>query len=116
MLLTVLRIYPDPCEQEGARAFLSGSIGKTRVQPGCIGCSLSIEQDPESILYVELWETEEDLTRRLRSDDYKKILMAMELSAREPQVVVYDVSKQQGLEFIEKVRLSSLDEGSKSGG
>jgi len=104
MYLTMVRIFPHADEMEEVRGFLAGILGPTRVQPGCLGCTLATESDPDALLYMESWQSKDDLLRRLQSDEYAKILATMELSAMKPEVCVYEVINQQGLEMIEKVR------------
>jgi quinol monooxygenase YgiN len=112
MFLTLVRIYPSLNELEAVRAFLMGLVEPTRVQPGCLACTIATESEPDALVYMESWESTDDLLRRLRSDDYSKILAMMELSTRKPDVWVYEVRDPQGLEFIEKIRMGSEEPGS----
>lgn len=109
MFITLIRIFPGGDELEAARGFLVGLLEPTRVQPGCLGCTLATETDPDALLYMESWESIEALLGRFRSDEFTKVLMMMELSTSKPDVCVYEVSNQQGLELIEKVRLASQE-------
>jgi quinol monooxygenase YgiN len=114
MFLTMVRIFPHADEEDAVRVFLAGVLGPTRVQPGCLSCTIATETDPDALLYTESWQSKDDLLRRLKSDEYKKILETMELSTRKPEVCVYEVINQQGLELIEKVRMSNQDAGGTS--
>ena len=109
MFLTMVRIFPHSSDEEAVRGFLAGVLGQTRVQPGCLGCTLATEYEPDAILLTETWQSKEDLLRRLQSDEYAKILATMELSASRPEVCVYEVTGQEGLELIEKVRMAGQD-------
>jgi quinol monooxygenase YgiN len=104
MFLTLVRVYPNSVERESVRRFLLGVLGPTRVQPGCIGCTLASEFEPEALLYMETWESMGDLLRRLQSAEFGKVLEAMESSASEPEFSVFELTNQQGLELIERVR------------
>ncbi|MBP1648754.1 MAG: Antibiotic biosynthesis monooxygenase [Bacteroidetes bacterium] len=109
MFINLVRIFPSASDQEAVRGFLTGLLEPTRVQRGCLSCTLAIESDPDAFLYMECWESKADLLRHLRSDEYAKILAMMELSTRKPDVSVYDVANEQGLELIEKVRMADPD-------
>ncbi len=109
MFINLVRIFPSASDQEAVREFLTGRLEPTRVQRGCLSCTLATESHPDALLYMENWETMEDLLRHLRSDDYAKVLAMMELSTSKPDVSVYDVANEQGLELIEKVRMASPD-------
>jgi quinol monooxygenase YgiN len=111
MFLTMVRIFPHSNDEEAVRGFLAGVLGLTRVQPGCLGCTLATEIEPDALLLTETWQSKEDLLRRLQSDEYAKILATMELSACRPEVRFYEVTGQQGLELIERVRMAHQDGG-----
>jgi len=111
MFLTIARIFPPADEKEAVREFLVSVLGSTRVQPGCLGCTLATESDPDALLYMETWESEEGLLRRLQSDQFGKVVATMELSTRKPEVHIYEVINEQGLELIESVRMANQDGG-----
>jgi quinol monooxygenase YgiN len=104
MFLTMVRVYPSSADTESVRRFLLGILGPTRVQPGCLACTLASEAEPEALLYMETWESRGDLLKRLQSAEFGKILEAMESSACAPEFSVFELTNQQGLELIERVR------------
>jgi len=104
MFLTMVRIYPSADEIEVIRGFLVGLLGPTRVQPGCLGCTLATESEPEALLYTEIWESKADLLHSLQSEKYSKVLATLELSTRKPDLCVYEVVEQHGMELIENAR------------
>ena len=111
MYLTVLRLFPSSADKEALWKFLEGIVGPTRVQPGCLGCRLASESEPDTFLYLETWESMADLLRRLQSGDFGKVLEAMESSARAPEFSVYELTNPQGLELIERVRSAGWQGG-----
>jgi quinol monooxygenase YgiN len=75
----------------------------TRVDRGCLACSVWSEPD-SSVQYVEEWSTEEDIRRRVRSDSFTSVLELLE-SVREPPHVQFDfVSSTRGLDYVAEVR------------
>jgi quinol monooxygenase YgiN len=75
----------------------------TRVESGCLGCSVWTEPDL-SVHYVEEWKTEEDMRRRVQSHSFTSVLGLVE-SVREAPHVQFDfVSFTRGLDYIEEVR------------
>jgi quinol monooxygenase YgiN len=107
MFLTLVRLYPHRDKQDAVRRFLAGILGPTRVQPGCLGCTLATESDPDALLYMEIWESEADLLKHLQSDGYAKVLATMELSTMEPDVCIYEITNHRGLEWIEHLRMGN---------
>jgi len=76
-----------------------------RAQPGCAACDILDEQGPETaIVLLERWETEEALETHLRSEAYRRILGAIELSGGQPDVRFEHVSSSEGLELVERLR------------
>ena len=74
-----------------------------RAQPGCVACDIYEEQGPEpAVVLVERWETEEALEAHLRSEAYRRILGAVELSGGPPEIRFEHVSAREGMELIER--------------
>ena len=109
MFLTVVRIFPCPNEKETVQGFLGALLRPVRAQLGCLGCSLTVELDPDALVLIETWASEKDLVRRLQSDGYAKVLATMEMSLRKPDVFICEIVNQEGLELIERVRMATMD-------
>jgi len=56
------------------------------------------------IQYTEQWESEAALETHLRSELYRRILAALELSKHAPEVHFYYTSETKGFELIECMR------------
>lgn len=90
------------CVRELVEAFRFLMVA-TRLEPGCLGCSVWPEPD-STVHYVEEWSTEADLRRRVASDGFTSVLSLVE-AAREPPQVRFDfVSSTRGLEYVAEVR------------
>jgi hypothetical protein len=77
-------------------------MSTTRFQRGCLDCSAWIEPD-DSVGYTELWATEADLRRYVRSDSFTSLLNVIEL-ARKATVQFDFVSRTRGLDYVAEVR------------
>ena len=81
---------------------------RARFEPGCVGCHVSQDtRDDRVIVLEEWWEDEEDLKRHLRSDEYRKVLLVMEMALYPPEVMFETISGSSGIETIQKARSSS---------
>jgi quinol monooxygenase YgiN len=60
--------------------------------------------DPDAELYVEEWESRENLEHHIKSDLYRIILSLMELFGEPPQIKLNTISNTEGLEAIEALR------------
>ena len=75
----------------------------TRLEPGCLGCTAWVDLDAK-VHYVEEWDSEADVRRRVRSHRFTSLLAVME-SAQEPPEVQFDfVTKTRGLDYVSEVR------------
>jgi len=75
------------------------------VQSGCRKCDLYQDvEHPEAITLVEEWESQADLDPRLRSEDYRAVLAAIELSQELPLIHFDTVTRRTGLEIVASAR------------
>ncbi len=86
-------------------SLLRSLIEPTRVESGCISCGLYADlQDPDTIVWIEEWNTQDALERHLRSTQYRKILAALEMCEERPDVRFNTVARTSGMQLIEKAR------------
>ena len=107
MIVGTLRILPLPERRAEVLEIFQAIQGPVLAQPGCAACSIYEEQGPErAVVLVESWETQEALERHLRSEAYRLILGAVELSHGQPEVRFDHVSTTEGMELITRTRNS----------
>jgi quinol monooxygenase YgiN len=83
MIRCTLRLVVSGVHRRQVVASLTPLIGWTRVEPGCRACNLLADlEEPRAIVLAEEWDTQDDLDRHLRSEDYRRVLEAIELSLR----------------------------------
>jgi quinol monooxygenase YgiN len=88
-VLGILRPVVDLCEAD----------------PGCLSCHICGDlRNKSSLLLIQLWNAEEDLDRHLRSNQYRNLLLAMELASKPPEIRFDTISSSTGIETIEKAR------------
>jgi quinol monooxygenase YgiN len=105
MIIGTVRILPPPDQHADVLEVLRSVQGPVRAQPGCAACDIYEEQGPEpAVVFVERWETDAALEAHLRSDMYRRILGAIELSSDKPEIRFEHVSASQGMELIERLR------------
>ena len=105
MVISTLRIVTAPQSRAGVVRTLTAQLGSTRVQPGCHKCDLYQDvENSEVITLIEQWESQADLDLRLRSEDYRAVLEALELSREQPEVHFDTVIRRGGLEVVVATR------------
>lgn len=83
-----------------------GSVAeRTRVQPGCISCRIYHDAQEEDVIMVdELWRSKEEHESHLRSDEYRNVLLVVEMAHEKPEISFCEFSGSTGVETIEKAR------------
>jgi quinol monooxygenase YgiN len=105
MVVATLRILTAPQSRATVVRTLTGQLGPTRVQPGCHQCDLYQDvADAAVITLVEEWDSQAELDLRLRSEEYRAILGALELSQAQPEVHFDTVTRRGGLEVVVAAR------------
>ena len=104
MIIELLGFVTPPDIRTDLYKALYSSLGPTRVTPGCVGCRLYQDSDTNTHYLESRWETSEDLIRHIRSDEYKRLLLLMELGAEAPSIEFFKVSDVKGLDFIKAAR------------
>ncbi len=105
LITATLRLTTTQKTRQEIVGLLRSLIEPTRVESGCISCGLYADlQDPDSIVWVEEWGSQDALERHLRSAQYRKILAALEMCEERPDVRFNTVAKTSGMQLIEKAR------------
>jgi quinol monooxygenase YgiN len=105
MVISTLRIVTTPQSRAKVVRTLTAQFGPTRLQQGCLRCDLYQDvENPEAITLVEEWQSQADLDIRLRSEDYRAVLAAIELAQEQPVIHFDTVTRRAGLEIVESAR------------
>ncbi len=79
---------------------------RTRVEPGCLAFNAYQDlQDGQVLMLEEVWKSPADLGRHLRSEQYRKVLLVMEMAGEPPEVRFHTIAHATGVETIEQARL-----------
>ena len=94
-------------KKDDALQILRSIAKRTRSKTGCISCSIyqSIE-DTSLIMFEQFWSSDDAMLRYLRSSDYKKLLLIIEMAMTEPEIRFNTVVHSTGVATIEKARMS----------
>jgi quinol monooxygenase YgiN len=105
MIVGTVRLLPAPVRRAEILEVFRAVQGPVRAQPGCTACHIYEERgSDEAVVFVEMWETQAALEAHLRSDAYRRVLGAIELSGGPPEVRFDHVSATEGMELIERSR------------
>ena len=105
VVFSVISLFPNQKQRAQTVEIIRSVQDLARARIGCLGCSLSDEDVLHNqVRYTEQWESEEALKEHIRSDLYRRVLAAMELSSRPPEVNFYYTAGEKGFELIETSR------------
>ena len=79
-------------------------------EPGCLSCHIYGDlQEKNVFMLKEVWRSEEDLDLHLRSDEYRNLLLILEMALEQPEIRFDTISRSTGIETIEKARKHRLE-------
>ncbi len=105
MILATLKMKFSAKKFGEALRILRSIAEQSRVQPGCLSCEIYRDGEHDNVLiFVQKWSNEANLERYLRSDDYGKVLMVLEMTIQEPEIRFDNILSSTGFETIGKAR------------
>src|SRR3954468_17126509 len=105
VIFSVISLCPSLKNRSQLIELLRSVLDLSRPCPGRMGCWLSDEDSLQNrVIYAEQWETEEALHENMRSALYRRLLSAIELSERPPEVKFYYADQSRGFDLIESIR------------
>lgn len=113
MIIECLGFTVAPQKREELRRALTSMLGPTGAEAGCESCQLYQESsDANAFRFEAHWRSQNDLARHMLSDQYRALLVLMELSVEPPSIEFHTVSESRGLDFIQELRgASEVDSG-----
>ena len=84
---------------------LRSVMGIIQAKRGCLACRIGMDAaDADLVHYLEKWESEEAFRRHVRSEEFRRILIAVDLCCEEPGIVVGNRSGHSGMAYLRKLR------------
>ena len=105
MIQATIRMTIPPQKSDAVLGILRSVLEQCRDNPRCLSCHLYGDLQEKNVLMLEeVWSSEEDLDQHIRSDEYRNLLLALELAVKRPEIKFNVVSTSTGIETIEKAR------------
>ncbi len=105
MILATVRMTIPPQRRGQVSKTLKSMVRETKIEPGCISSRLYHDENEEAIFVCEqVWRNQDELDLHLRSEDYRRMLLVMELAGEPPEIKFQTISETAGIEVIEKAR------------
>jgi len=105
MILATIRMT-IPVQKHGEALKILRSVAELcRDDPSCLGCHIYGDlQDNKVLVLQEIWRAGEDLDGHIRSDEYRNLLVVLEMALKQPEIRFDTISNSTGIETIEKAR------------
>lgn len=98
-------LHFTPTNADVAVPLLLSGVSRTEAKTGCRGCTVSRDaNEPTYIHYSETWNDEAAFQRHLQSQEFQRVLAAMDMCCKEPQVVIGNLSGHTGISYLQKLR------------
>lgn len=111
MIHSTVRMKMPRRHMAEALEILTSVAERTRILPGCISCRIFHDtQEEQVILLDEIWRSQEDLDGHLRSDEYRNVLLVVEMADEKPDIRFNPLSAASGVETVEKARWRRSDD------
>ena len=95
----------DPKDVNHAIRMLLSVRGSIQAKRGCRACEVGMEaSEPELVHYREEWESEDVFHQHVQSEEFLRVLIALDLCCEEPRIVVGNLSGHSGMEYLRKLR------------
>jgi len=105
MILASVRMTVPSQKRDEALKILRSAAEQCKVWTGCISCRIYADLQEENVLMLEeMWRSEEELECHLRSDEYRNVLLVMEMAFEEPEIRFDSISGSSGLETVQRAR------------
>jgi len=96
--------FPSKDVDHAVRLLLSVK-GNIQAKSGCRVCDIRMDADDAGLVhYREEWESAEVFHRHVQSEEFRRVLIAVDLCSEEPRIVVGNLSGHLGMEYLRKLR------------
>ena len=105
MILSTMRMKIPQKKRTDALKILRSITEQCRDDLGCTGSRIYGDlQEDDVLMFEEIWKSEKDLDRHIRSKEYLNLLLVVEMAIKQPEIRFDTISSSTGIETIEKAR------------
>ncbi len=110
MIHSTVRMVMPRSRMPEALDILRSLCERTRVEAGCVDCSIHSDAENQNVLIFEQsWRSEPEMVRYLRSEEYRNVLLVMDMCSEKPLVRFDTIADSTGVETIEAARSIKKD-------
>ena len=99
-----------PQDVDRAVQLLLSVSGSIQAKRGCHACRVWIDAADEGLVYYsEEWESREAFHQNVRSEEFRRVLIAVDMGCEEPRIVVGNLSGQSGMAYLLQLRGTEIE-------
>jgi len=99
-----------PQDVDRAVQLLLSVSGSIQAKRGCHACRVWIDAADEGLIhYSEEWESREAFHQNVRSEEFRRVLIAVDMGCEEPRIVVGNLSGQSGMAYLLQLRGTEIE-------
>ena len=104
MIIVTLQLKVTPEKRWDVLKTIRSIIGPTTVRSGCLHCGLYTNTtNDDDLILLEKWESKGALERHIRSDEFRKVIAAIETASEPPDINFNTITSIEGMELVEKI-------------
>mgnify|MGYP001818568737 FL=1 len=105
MVISTIRMAIPVAKHNDALSILRPMAMQSRDDKGCLGYSVYRDIEDDNVLMIQgRWKSEENMGQHIRSEEYRNLLLVLEMSLKKPEIRFDTVSSSTGIETIEEIR------------
>ena len=86
-ILATIRMRIAPRKRKEARSILASMVERIKLEEGCLSCRLYQDAlEGGNLMFQELWADEASFQRHLRSDEFRHVLLVVEMANAPPEI------------------------------
>jgi quinol monooxygenase YgiN len=95
----------SPKDMDHAVRLLLSVRGNIQAKHGCRDCRVGMDaSDAGLVHYLEEWESAENFYQHVQSEEFRRVLIAVDLCCEEPRIAVGNLSGQTGMAYLRELR------------
>lgn len=103
-------------EADRAVQLLVSVVERIKAKVGCQACWISRDGvEPRRIRYSEIWTSETVFSTHLRSEEFRHVLMALDMCSEKPTVTIGELTGRRGFEYLKELRGDSMPDTGQDG-
>ncbi len=105
----------SPGDLDRSVQLLRSVVGPIQAKTGCQACTVAKDvTDDCQVRYNEMWDSKAAFERHVKSEEFRRVLVAMDMCRAEPRVTLGNLSGHRGLASLRRLR-EKQDGGAEGG-